>query len=170
MDLEDRPGRLLSYQMCNHENESLLWLDMALSFQHWPQWVFYKPWHARTQKCGVGARESSVVNSTWCSCREPRFGSHPQGSSQPSLTPILEYLIPSSDLESSRHTWGTYPHTQQNIHTYKHTHTQQNIHTYKTKLKKKLFLTEVYTFSQVVLKLKRTHRDVSKDCQLQISL
>jgi hypothetical protein len=53
-------------------------------------------------------RDGSVVKSTCCSCRGPRFGSqHSCGCSQPSVTSVSVDLTPFASSESTAYTWCT---------------------------------------------------------------
>lgn len=60
-----------------------------------------------------GWRDSSVVKSAPCSCREPRISSqYLLGISQPPVTPVPDYPLPSSDLHRLLHKmWCMYLHT-----------------------------------------------------------
>lgn len=56
--------------------------------------------------------DGSEVKTTCCSCRGPRFSSqHPHGGSKPSVTPVLQNLVPSSDLfKHQAGSWCIYTH------------------------------------------------------------
>lgn len=59
-------------------------------------------------KDAQGCRDGSGVQSACCSCRGPECSfQSPLGSSQPSITPVLKDLMPSSD---------TYKHCTHEVH------------------------------------------------------
>ena len=64
-------------------------------------------------KDSLGLRDDSVVKSTGCSSRGPRFEpQHPHVGSQPSITPAPGDLVTSSGLEGHYTQCGAYTHMQ----------------------------------------------------------
>jgi len=74
--------------------------------------------HRKTMSQKIRCTARKIVKNTCCSYREPRFDSqHPQGGSQPPVTPALGDLMTSSDLH--RHQTlrrSTYTHVYKNTH------------------------------------------------------